>query len=620
MKNQTPWERGPAGPPQTRYSSFSGPAGPRSRAQAQPRAFTLVEVLLALAVFAIGFAMVAVVPSGATLLEKRYEQIVEGELASNNVIELLASRRAFWPMHECLYANGQLLSGGYSPNQGTKSLNYLAFDPGTGTNDGYAATADASGSGQLKPLVSLCSTLINGPETRSLDADAQGDFEDFQCNGDRTGVAPFDPDGLWGSVVSQTENESAVYWRVFDTNNNHLNLASGVGLYGTTGYVGCDFFFDGNLNDRTHFAKGRIHLCHNRLTPANLYPLELRSYPMAAPLTQRRVFVSLAYVDKNTNANGRQWQLYSVAHAKASDDQWTEASWAMDYNTLKVISTGQVCDLPNSSIGTLTQGDVSVLKRNVPSGYTPPSGQPNWPMLANDYGLFDTDATDFTSAAFSAAAVPAAVNNSAFNHSFLDWVGHYNGGWGTNHLVNSGSVTPLCGTAAEVVLYPTLMQLPAIIYDWDNSLIQVAYPKEYVPVPYTAGGPVQSDRRLKIGDKFMSVEAGVQFTVQSVKNESRPQYAAADQPFFQIVTVSPPLNTTPLGGAKTTFSPICQGYDSSKKPIMVPNATLSNGNSYPYWRLCHIYMAPAATGKTVSSWSWSSTTTGDHFMTANPNQ
>lgn len=233
-----------------------------------------------------------------------------------------------------------------------------------------------------------------------------------------------------------------------------------------------------------------------------------------------------------------------------------------------------------------------------------PAPSVNWPMLANCCGLFDADATDFTMGGLS--------SNNSFSHSFMDSL--LSNGNGTNRLTGGGptgggAVTPLCGTAAEAMLYPTLMQLPAIIYDWDNNQIQIAYPKEYVPVPYTANTPVQSDRRLKIGDKFMSVEAGVQFTVQSVKNESRPQYAAADQPFFQIVTVSPPLNTTPLGGARVANFVCSDGV-----------ARNISGNTYPYWRLRHIYMAPAATGKTISSWSWSSSITGDHFMTANPNQ
>ncbi len=579
MRILKPWERGPAGPPQARHSTFSGPAGPRSQGFSQSRAFTLIEILLALAIFAIGFAMVASVPSGATLLEKRYEQIVEGELASNNVIEMLAGRPAFWPEHECLYADGQIMNGGYSSATGTSTLDYLAFD----AKNNYAAQANANvaASGQLKPLTSLNFTLNNGAESKSLDADTQGDFEDYQCNADMW------PDGSWGSVVNQTEYESTVYWRTFDTNNSGTG-----GLYQTTGTPGAYYFTDGG--DRTDFARGRIHLCHNRLTPANQYPLDVRSYPLDAPLGRRRVFVSLAYADKNTSVNGRQWQLYAVAHAKAPDDQWTEAAWAMDYYTLNVGLTGKTAAPPNIS-GNLTQGDVSTLARY--AGTSPVAGVA-WPMLANCAGLFDADASDFTM-----AGLPA---NNAFNHSYLDTL--WSDGTNTNRLtgmgkLGGGAVAPLCGTSAEVVLYPTLMQLPAIIYDWENNLIQVAYPKEYVPV----GG--NSDRRLKVGDHFLSVEAGMQFIVKSVRNESRAQYAAADQSFFQVVEVSPGLNTTALGGAKMA------GFTCSDGA-----ARDVSGNTYPYWRLRHIYVAPAATGKTISSWSWSSTVIGDHFMSANPNQ
>ena len=86
---------------------------------------------------------------------------------------------------------------------------------------------------------------------------------------------------------------------------------------------------------------------------------------------------------------------------------------------------------------------------------------------------------------------------------------------------------------------PGLYNLPMIVYDWSNSLIEVAYPPCWTPGGYTPTVDQSVDRRMAPGDKkFIAREGGTIFTVLSVRD------AGASNKNLQIVEVYPALRTT----------------------------------------------------------------------------
>lgn len=605
-----------SGPAKTRHAFFGRTETPHSR-KAKGAGFTLIEILLALAVFAIGFAMVASVPSGALVLEKRYEQIVEGEIAANNTVAIIGGRRAFWPLYEYgVISSGctsgfsawsnitnlggsdplQPLEGPYVAGMGSSplSVNTAQIDLG--------ADADTSASGMLAPLIlfppmeGLSDSALH-PSTRCHDADKQGDCEDFFCNpANSFPNRDANTDNGWGSGTQNVYYESDLFKRVFDTNRSSTGQSGNYAgpnptappLTNTASYLFSptsgsgwpqqhqnDWRWFSDYGDRTDFARAKIHCCHNRLMPALTYPIEIRSYPTTDPVAQRRQFISLGYVDNNLSASKRQWMLQAVAHVRNSSDAWPE-------------------------------GANGLFASNAAGAWPGTGGDPyNQSMMANGTGLFDSRAT-----------APFTIPNYGTHSYNANWTHAHLGAAGFGWPSIIGAVRPLCNNTTQVKQYPSLMRLPAIIYDWDKSQIQVAYPRDYVPGvdktgPTGLAGDKGSDRRMKVGDHLLTAQGGMVMTVASVQDETRQDYngitdGVDTKLYYQIITVAPPLSTTPLGGAATN------------DPAVGNNN--AGGNAYPYWRLTHIYIAPPPAGQTLSSWSWATTISGQNFISNNPNQ
>jgi len=107
---------------------------------------------------------------------------------------------------------------------------------------------------------------------------------------------------------------------------------------------------------------------------------------------------------------------------------------------------------------------------------------------------------------------------------------------------------------------PGLYNLPMIVYDWKNNLVEAEYPPCWTPGAYTPFVSAGIDRRMAAGDIFIARESGTLFTVLSTRD------VGADLR-YQVLEVYPGLNTTLLG----------------------PNAD-------PNWRLRECYFAPRPAG------------------------
>ena len=119
-------------------------------APARRSGFNLLEVLVAMAIFAIGFAMIAgIVPAGH-LLNRRTEDDVLAIIASKNVVAVVEAKKIFTPAWEHTYTHDQINEGAYPA--GSLSA------PGTPQD----LQASARG-GEAKSLKARCSISATAP-------------------------------------------------------------------------------------------------------------------------------------------------------------------------------------------------------------------------------------------------------------------------------------------------------------------------------------------------------------------------------------------------------------------------------------------------------------------------
>lgn len=393
----------------------------RRRAQA---GFNLIEVLVALAIFVIGFSMVAgVVPAGHLLVSKTEGDIV-ATIAAKNMVAVVENKKIFVPGFEHSYMHDLLSEGAYrnSANQGMAR----AVVSMTSFSDAFGGV---------------------NYDNRPNDGDTMFDQEDSDTSYSSWTGYIGNPcanycRGFWGAPASFRWN--------FDTNDD--------GNPGD-GYNGYQY------SDATDMPLGRIHSSHRRTDEGALYPMEQLTYPsFIADTSLREMWVSLLICDVNANAANRNWVCYAVALRRRAAT-WPERKWTNSAGYPRVVSNNALLRSPDGNMH-------------------PNNG---WP---------------------------------------LNW-----GYWNSYCVTGENTNTSL----------PGLYNLPMIVYDWNKNLIEVAYPPCFLAK--SKGGITENgetDRRMVTGDKFISREAGVVFTVLSTRDVD------ADAA-HQLVEVYPPLNTTLLG-------------------------------------------------------------------------
>jgi len=432
--------------------------------------FNLIEVLVAMAIFAIGFAMIAgIVPAGH-LLNRRTEDDVLAIIAAKNVVAVIEAKKIFTPAWEHTYTHDQINEGAYPA--GTFSA------PGTPQD----LQASARG-GEAKSLEGSLFDIRNGANVniaagpidwRPNDGDNIPDWEDRLATNHAWAVGsriPFPGD-------SPVDGPSGVQCRgwlylpqsfrdAYDTNGDG-NPGNGAG----------EQF---NLNDCTSMPLGSIHAFHNRIGYSDIFPSEDVTYPTyITTLGNRDYLSSIMVADLNANASNRRWVAAVAVLRRHSGDTWPERA------------------LPRT-------GDSGV--RLV---------TPNNPSLL--------------------------VSIEGNNHPNTGWPVQW--GYWNSYCVSGNDTDPNI---------PGMYNLPMIVYDWANNLIEVAYPPCWTPGAYTPTVDAAVDRRMKAGDKFIAREGGTVFTVLSTRD-------VGANLSVQIVEVYPTLRTTLLGPNSDPNWRLREGY------------------------------------------------------------
>lgn len=249
--------------------------------------FTLMEVLVTLAIATLALAIIAAaLPSGA-VLGRRTEAVILATLAADNTAAMLEARGVHRPSFEYGYMHSRLVEG---------------------------AARSAADQGTAEPAVDDFSPATD--DFRPRDGDRMFDWEDALTarsdagwpGGTKPRRNPFPrPCRGW------TEAPPA-FRQLFDTNRD-----------GRTG-DGADGW---DYADCTDFPAGRIHAAHNRLPPGQLFDAADLSYPShLRDVGGRPIHCALLFADVNAAADHRRWICRIAVLHTNPDARWPERGWA----------------------------------------------------------------------------------------------------------------------------------------------------------------------------------------------------------------------------------------------------------------------------------------------------
>lgn len=505
---------------------------PRSRGRRHTRAFTLIEIIACMGIFAIGFAAIAMMLPAGAIMQRDIESRGLGDITGRNSLEVMKGK-GIQPLAYHLAGvyigttglDSKILDGG-NANADVDSAMYLAY-PGYGS---WNATPGSQAHASLAPY---------------FDTDKSGYFLNetgygaaFGDGGDCTNLA-------MGRIHAQKERP-----------------LPGVTL-GRTSLL--DFSFPSSVLDvtaRSYFST--LLLTNTSTTPSTDTTWRYYTSP---PSTQS-------------------WTLTAVTLRREGDEEWPEqvegdpnagaAKWTWTNNkawTANWLCSNTIVDFRSAG------GDPSL------AGKPDPGPKYLWPR----YTQASPDSPS------SQGTVPATggdpgngANNGWMQHGQLDtWITNYNSpGWDLR--VNLPLSVPVREAVASKYGYypagtgyrypvPNLIAIQAIVYDRDNDLILLRYPQAFArKLVDTGKGEVGNaraknyrkalgidsalgandgsgwiDRRLKVGDRFLSSYGGYAFAVKELLD---PVAAAATAPgsgavnwsdgTYQIVRVTPSLRTT----------------------------------------------------------------------------
>lgn len=521
--------------------------------------FTLIEVLFALAVFVIGFAALAtLLPSGA-LMQREAQATVESRICMLNSGEVLKAR-GICPLYEEAAA-GASRAGLASGDAPMPLANFKALAPGhalptlLGTMDFNTWSINAAERGGAVFALGASCTGMRSPLHGSVQANRYLSLEEFATKyAISGGNAAQQESGFLGGHLSHypsggthtlhpylnTDNDRCLYWDAFSAYFANLNrtvpVAGSVLGYEDLGNPASgDNYWGGNPvlltdgGDLSHWGMGRIHALMNRplhgFTNGGVSELDL-SYPSDLfDLGGRRFYTKAYFADPARNEDARLWKFQLVCLSRFSDERWPEKNANMPtWNS--------------ASVGLLTS-DPSLLRNKHPDAFR-----------NNHRALFY----------FSAFGGPLPTA--------AKWGG--NAEWGAR---------PLSPFRVEPDGLPCLFRVPAVIYskypsgNVGGDLVLVNYPPALCDpsvADFYAGAPVNSgdtqpdgsfrlsdypglaggvDRRLKLGDSFLTTEGGVRLTVKRVVpiSAGMPNIGGLiNDPRYQLIEVTPSLSSTPL--------------------------------------------------------------------------
>lgn len=433
-------------------------------------AFNLMEVLVAMAIFAIGFAMIAgVVPAGH-LLNRRTEDDVLAIIASKNVVAVIEAKKIFTPAWEHTYTHDQINEGAYPA--GTYSAPGTPQDLQASARGGEAKSLEGS---LFDIRDSANVNVVAGPsDFRPNDGDNIPDWEDRLITNAAWPAGSKFPGSPSGIQCRGWLYLSQSFRDLYDTNGDG-NPGNGAGE-------------QLNLDDCTDMKSGRIHAFHNRVGYSDIFPSEDVTYPTyITTLANRDYLSSIVVADLNANPNVRRWTAAVAVLRRHAGDTWPERG-------------------TNPALGGCSDGRPGT----------------NWPRLVTPQnGLKSIEGN---------------------NHPNNGWPNQW-GYWNT-YCVSGNDTDPNI---------PGLYNLPMIVYDWSNNLIEAQYPECWTPGAFTPFVDASVDRRMSAGDRFIAREGGTIFTVISTRDVGSDKR-------YQIIEVYPALRTTLLGPNSDPNWRLREGY------------------------------------------------------------
>lgn len=490
---------------------------PSTRPHRRP-GFTLIEVLLAMAIFAIGFVMVSgVVPAGL-LLSRRTENDVMGILASRNVGAIIVAKKVHSVGFEHCYSAADVDSGAYktSGNQG----NIVSLAPETRSTPGDNRPNDGNDRWDMEDMITGFSTRLNStPSARNWPGPNRSPvFKEGPI------TSGYSTDNGWVYSTGYYPDEvkypgrgrgglSPRFLDLIDTNGNG-DHGNGLGTY--------------DLNDLTDLPLGRIHVCHNRIGLPNLFPSPQLSFPSYLATNNQRTYFSYVLLnDNNCDAENRNWVAYVVTLKRNVGDLWPE------------------------------RGTSSATPGGVPS---PGDGGDGGREVSDVRNIFDPRRELLKS--------PNGTHHPSWKFTVY-------GSWNTFPVGNLEQ-EPVSNTPGDPAI-PGLYNLPMIVYDRANSLIEVAYPDCWTPdSPWSKQYAPGIDRRMAVGDQFIAQQSGTIFTVINTQDVDADKH-------HQLVQVSPPISNTLLGD--NVGNNLGNPFVQEDAPTPPPAGTFN-------WRLRRGFFAP----------------------------
>jgi prepilin-type N-terminal cleavage/methylation domain-containing protein len=471
---------------------------------ARAQGFTLIEILICVALFAVGFASIAIVLPAGILMQKSVEKDTEGAICARNALEVMKGKG----MHTLTY---ELIMRG----QGVESTTNLV---NISTLRGQSATADmewgacnfTGGNGWM---------TISGAYS-ATDPTAPGLHGYWDTDGDQT-IYHIPPNSIpnafaWyqcGPDGTPAAGDTSGWQRLWDPR--------------------------GGTSDQTSWQRGRISALKNRPIPGATLgwysPLDF-SYPSSIFDISARGYVSCV-------------PFCNLSRTPSKDQRYVDPasnSWRLTAITLRGGQEDAAWPELNPTFGNAYMSSSAQDFRSQTAGQ--PGGAP-----------FYSDTR------FRGYFPGRYVARRTYGSPLL-----YPTDWSNTLLAGGGSCDVAVLGSSGTYNIPVPLSCPAIVYNKAKNLLLLRYPQAYAQTldsgntsanttalnNYRSNQGITStswvDRKLKKGDKLMTVQYGYTLTVTDVLDPAK-EGAALPSPngpvdwsggTYQIVQVTPPLNTT----------------------------------------------------------------------------
>lgn len=538
------------------------------RAPAQAPGFTLIEVLICMALFAVGFAAIAVILPAGTMMQRKIEDSAEVTVSGRNALEIMKAKG----IHQLTYA-------------WTGEMNNLDLvDVSTIKMERVPPTGSPYFAWDMETAAFSCvGGNVNGFGSINI-ASGQAAREYFNVDGD--------------TVIWQQNDDLSGFNGYGTGYENPLHLSDHDGGFGANQAMNAPNRMN-SIGDHTNLRLGRIHVYKNRMWPGapGYYSRLDFSYPSSILSVTGRTcasYVLISNYSKQYDAQAvdcqdpvraaNEWSASCVTLRKNQGDEWPELG---NYNA--VSNAGDA--------GDLYQNDAYSMRS---IGAPGSAFGTTWYRYAVGFDYGNTYHVNMAAIGLPATGGDPAHPTPAYRAGNLgmwsenanypaECVGRsYPWGSGLGHPLPPCLVAQpmrdqgLAATAGyDGHILPVPMHVPALVYDYQNDLILIRYGQVFAQNPasprstrltnfwskYPVNSPIANpnnwvDRKLKVGDSFLASPGNYAMTVTQVldvKAEAARVNAALGETLdwsdgtYEVIRVSPPLRSTNYTPNKTSI-------------------------------------------------------------------